>query len=79
MKQMKPGSIMDKKVFLRDEAWKVGHTNWNLLPKYTHLLRNVTRHSGLDAATEISFCFELRVQKHDSPGKAPVNNNCTLY
>lgn len=42
-------------------------------------LQKVTRPPGLDAITKIPFSFARRVQKGKSPGKAPVNNNCTLY
>lgn len=72
MKDVKAGSITGKEASWIDESWELGQTNWNILPKYTHLLKNVTCHSGPDVATEISVCSELRVQEHNSPGKAPV-------
>lgn len=34
--------------------------------------------AGLSAATEIPFCSQLSAQ-NSGAGKAPVNNNCTLY
>jgi len=60
-----------------------GRRSWAVLARPRGLKRarapaTVAQHTGLAAATGIPFCSELSAQ-NSSAGKAPVNNNCTLY